>query len=129
AEEETEAEIEASPEGAVEQPNTSTDDETNWEDILLDGFESAGGMSEQRDDRDQYEAVPVGAQHLDDHLLEQIKLLDLNPRQSLLAEEFIGSITDDGSRPASLEQILEGINDVVAKAAEEAGRDGETLPF
>ena len=86
AEEEAETEIEASPEVAVEEPNANTDDETNWEDILLDGFESAGGMSEQRDDREQYESVSVGAKHLDDHLLEQIKLLDLNLRQLLLAE-------------------------------------------
>ena len=129
AEAEAEAEIEASPEVAVEEPNANTDDETNWEDILLDGFESAGGMSEQRDDREQYESVSVGTQHLDDHLLEQIKLLDLNPRQLLLAEEFIGNINEDGYLTASLEQILEGINDVVAKAAESAGRDDEPLPF
>jgi RNA polymerase sigma-54 factor len=129
AEEEAETEIEASPEVAVEEPNASTDDETNWEEILLDGFDSPGGMSEQRDDREQYESVSVGAQHLDDHLLEQIKLLDLNPRQLLLAEEFIGNINDDGYLASTLEVILEGINDVVAKAAERAGRDDEELPF
>jgi len=129
AEEEAETELETSPEVAVEEPNASTDDETNWEEILLDGFESPGGMSEQRDDREQYESVSVGAQHLDDHLLEQIKLLDLDPRQLLLAEEFIGNINDDGYLAASLEEILEGINDVVAKAAERAGRDDEPLPF
>jgi RNA polymerase sigma-54 factor len=129
AEEEAETELEASPEVAVEEPNANTDDETNWEEILLDGFESAGGMSEQRDDREQYESVSVGAQHLDDHLLEQIKLLDLNPRQLLLAEEFIGNINDDGYLAATLEEILEGLNDVVAKAAERAGRDDEKLPF
>jgi RNA polymerase sigma-54 factor len=129
ADEEAEAELEASPEVAVEEPNANTDDETNWEEILLDGFESSGGMSEQRDDREQYEAVSVGAHHLDDYLLEQIKLLDLNPRQLLLAEEFIGNINDDGYLAASLSEILEGINDVVAKAAARAGRDDEELPF
>ena len=129
ADEEAETELEESPEVAVEEPNANTDDETNWEEILLDGFESSGGMSEQRDDREQYEAVSVGAHHLDDYLLEQIKLLDLNPRQLLLAEEFIGNINDDGYLAASLSEILEGINDVVAKAAERAGRDDETLPF
>jgi RNA polymerase sigma-54 factor len=129
AEEEAETALETSPEVPVEEPNANTDDETNWEEILLDGFESAGGMSEQRDDREQYESVSVGVQHLDDHLLEQIKLLDLNPRQLLLAEEFIGNINDDGYLAASLEEILAGINEVVAKAAEQAGRDDEELPF
>jgi RNA polymerase sigma-54 factor len=129
AEDDAETELETSPEVAVEEPNANTDDETNWEEILLDGFESAGGMSEQRDDREQYESVSIGAKHLDDHLLEQIKLLDLNPRQLLLAEEFIGNINDDGYLASSLEEILEGINDVVAKAAESEGRDDEALPF
>jgi RNA polymerase sigma-54 factor len=129
ADEEAEAAIEASPEVAVEEPSTNTDDETNWEQILLDGFESPGGMREQRDDSERYEAVPVGARNLDDHLLEQIKLLDLNPRQLLLAEEFIGNINDDGYLAASLEEILAGINDVVAKAAMHAGREDEPLPF
>src|ERR1017187_7542329 len=116
ADEEAETELEASPEVAVEEPNTNTDDETNWEEILLDGFESSGGMSEQRDDRERYEAVSVGAHHLDDHLLEQIKLLELNPRQFLLAEEFIGNINDDGYLAASMSEILEGINDVDRKS-------------
>jgi RNA polymerase sigma-54 factor len=129
ADETAETEVEASPDVAVEEPTASTDDETNWEDILLDGFESSGGMSEQRDDRDHYEAASVGAQHLEDHLLEQIQLLDLSPRQLILAEEFIGNINDDGYLTATLEQILESINDVVAKAAEAEGRDDEPLPF
>ena len=129
AEDDAETELEASPEVAVEEPNANTDDETNWEEILLDGFESPGGMSEQRDDREQYESVSVGAQHLDDYLLEQIKLLDLDPRQMLLAEEFIGNINDDGYLATSLEDILAGINEVVAKAAESEGRDDEELPF
>ena len=47
-------------------------------------------------------------------------MLDLNPRQLLLAEEFIGNINDDGYLAASLEEILEGINELVAKAAASA---------
>ncbi len=129
AEADAEVELETSAEVPVEEPNANTDDETNWEEILLDGFESAGGMSEQRDDREQYESVSVGTEHLEDHLLQQIALLDLNPRQGLLAEEFIGNINDDGYLASPIEEILEGINDVVAKAAERAGRDDEPLPF
>ena len=33
---------------------------------------------------------------LTDHLREQLKMLDLTPRQILLSEEFIGNIKDDG---------------------------------
>ncbi|MFI5244460.1 MAG: RNA polymerase factor sigma-54 [Gemmatimonadales bacterium] len=129
AAEDGETQLEASPEAAMIEPTADTDHETNWEEILLDGFGSSGGMSEQGDDREPYESVSVGTHHLDDHLLEQIKLLELNPRQLLLAEEFIGNINDDGYLTASLEEILEGINDLVAKTAASAGRDDERLPF
>jgi RNA polymerase sigma-54 factor len=127
--EEGETELESSLEAPVAESPADTDRETNWEDILLDGFGSSGGMSEQGDDREPYEAVSVSTRHLDDHLLEQIKLLELNPRQLLLAEEFIGNINDDGYLVASLEEILAGINELVAKTAASAGRDDEQLPF
>ena len=103
--------------------------ETDWEEILLNGFEAEGATHEQRDDREQYEAVSVGAARLEDHLREQLVLLDLTPRELLLADEFIGNIGDDGYLAATLDEIIEGINDVVAKAAENEGYDSGPLPF
>src|ERR1035437_1954499 len=78
--EEGDTELESSLEAPVAESPADTDRETNWEDILLDGFGSSGGMSEQGDDREPYEAMSVSTRHLDDHLLEQIKLLELTPR-------------------------------------------------
>ncbi len=133
-EEEGEAEVtdgEAAEEIPInEDPVAETSEtETDWEEILLNGFEAEGATREQRDDREQYEAVSVSTARLEDHLREQLVLLDLTPRQLLLADEFIGNIGDDGYLAASLEEILEGINDVVAKAAEKEGYDSGPLPF
>ena len=123
------AETDAEQDVIVEAPADTPDDETDWEAILLNGFETEGGMPDQRDISEQFEAVPVGTERLDDHLREQIQMLELTPRQLMLAEEFIGNIGDDGYLSASLDQILESINDQIAKAAEKEGRDHETLPF
>ena len=70
-------------------------DETNWEDILLDGF-NTGGRRAEYEQREYYEPTPVETRNLADHLRDQLRLLDISPRQLFLAELFIGNIGDDG---------------------------------
>jgi len=100
--------------------------EIDWEEILLDGFDTPGHR-EEHEEKEYYEPVSVERRGLDDHLRDQVSLLDLNPRQLLLAEEFIGNIDENGWLACSLEELLPGINDVVLKAAEELGRDAVPL--
>jgi RNA polymerase sigma-54 factor len=71
----------------------------------------------------------VATRDLSDHLRDQVSLLELTPRQTLLADEFIGNINDDGYLACGVEDIVRALNDVVTKAAEEAGRDTEDLPL
>src|SRR5678815_3738098 len=54
--------------------------------------------------------------------------LDLDPRQMLLAEEFIGNINEDGYLACPVDDIRQSINDVVLKAAEAADRDLDEIP-
>ena len=117
----------AAAEGPAEEPKKDSDGEIDWEEILLDGFDT-GGHRELHEEKEYYEPVTVERQGLDDHLREQVTLLDLTPRQKLLAEEFIGNINDDGYLACSIEELLEGINEVIAKAAEAEGLEGE-LPL
>jgi RNA polymerase sigma-54 factor len=125
----TDADAEA-PAATVDEPaEPEAQEQTDWEEILLNGFEAEGGVREMREDREQFESVTVATEGLDDHLRQQIQLLDLTPRQLLLADEFIGNINEDGYLTATPEEILAGINDVVAKAAEAEGRDEDPLPF
>ena len=104
----------------------SKENEVDWEDILLDGFDTPGPR-EEHEEREHYEPVSVERRGLDDHLRDQVALLDLNPRQLLLAEEFIGNIDENGWLACSLEELLSGINEVVLRAAEEVGRDSVPL--
>ena len=99
----------------------------DWEEILLDGFNN-DGPREEYEEREYYEPVSVEKRDLNDHLRDQVSLLELTPRQLLLADEFVGNINEDGYLTCALEQIRTSINEVVAKAAEKEGFEGD-LPF
>ncbi len=116
------------PETAPEQePEKTGDDDVDWEAVLLDGFET-GGTREESEQKEWYEPVTIDNKGLSDHLAEQIALLNLTPRQTFLAEEFVGNINDDGWLACSLETILTGINELLAREAEARGYEGE-LPL
>src|SRR6478752_1980924 len=128
-EEEGEEATEAETEQALEQPQEKQEkDEIDWEEILLDGFD-AGGRREEHEEREYYEPVTVDTRDLSDHLRDQITLLELSPRQQLLAEEFIGNVNEDGYLACPLSDILISINETVSKVAEEINPELEDLPL
>src|SRR5687768_9823555 len=51
----------------VEKDKEKEDDEIDWEEILLNGFE-AGGRREEYEEREYYEPVSVDTKELGDHL-------------------------------------------------------------
>ncbi len=121
AEEETEVPLE---EPKEEQKETEGADEPNWEDILLDdGADSGVPPRDMSEAREYVEPVPVEAKDLADYLREQARLLDLTPRQQLLAEEFIGNIAEDGYLGATLEEIVRGANQLLEEHAVESDSD------
>ena len=99
-------------------------DEVDWEEILLNGFE-VGGTREQYEALEYTEPITVETRNLIDHLREQLQMLTLTPRQLLLAEEFLGNINEEGYLAASLEEILGSVNHMVAGHVEEDGEGGE----
>jgi len=121
--EEEGVEVEAAPE-----EEKANNDEIDWEEILLDGFDT-GGRREEHEEREYYEPVTVDSRNLADHLIDQIALLNLTPRQQFLADEFIGNVNEDGYLACPLEQILRSVNEEVQRAAQEAERDIEDLPL
>lgn len=108
----------------TEKEQTQKDDEVDWEEILLNGFD-AGGAREQYEQLEYTEPVTVGARDLGDHLRDQLEHMHLTPRQLLLAEEFLGNIKDDGYLAASLEEILGSINHLLASRVAAAADDAE----
>ena len=106
-------EFEVSEEEAKDEP----DDEVDWDEVLLDGFD-VGGSRERYEPQEYFEAPVVGTRHLHDYLTDQIGLIHLDERQLWIADEIIGNIDDDGSLSCSLQDVADGLN-----ATAEATRD------
>jgi RNA polymerase sigma-54 factor len=102
--------------------------ETDWEEILLDGFD-VSGPREEREEREYNEPASVSHGGLEEDLRGQLALLDLTPRQMVLADEFIGNISDDGYLACGLDEILRGINAEIERSADATGRDAEAAPY
>ncbi len=128
-------EEEAAPETTAEKKQEAAADdeqaENDWEKIILDGFQ-VGASRGEYEESEFSERVRVQATGLDDHLRDQLQMLDLTDRQRLLAEEFIGNVGEDGYLHASLEEIIGGVNKVLeehrARSEEENGGPPETVP-
>ena len=94
---------------AEEQEETKKDDEVDWEEILLNGFE-VGGAREQFESQDYVEPQSAAAADLSDHLREQLQMLEITPRLKILAEELVGNIGDDGYLACELDEVLRSVN-------------------
>ncbi len=92
-----------------EEKKEETEDEIDWEEILLDGFD-AGGRKQQFEQKEYFQPTPAKAPGLQDFLLEQLHFLDQSERKNRLGEEIIGNVNDDGSITCTLEEILSGVN-------------------
>ncbi len=119
-----ETEVSLSEDGKEAEKEKTGDDEPNWEDILLDdGSDQGVPPRDMSEAREYVEPVPVETKDLSDYLREQIRMLDLTPRQQLLAEEFIGNIAEDGYLGATLEEIVHGVNQVLQEHADRSERE------
>jgi RNA polymerase sigma-54 factor len=127
-EEEETTEAEQAAETVTEEP--AQKDEIDWEEILLEGFD-AGGRREEHEEKEYYEPVTAQSRDLSDHLSEQIALLELTPREAMLAEEFVGNVNDEGYLDCSVQEIVDGINAEIARLTElpDSNADGKPLPF
>jgi RNA polymerase sigma-54 factor len=112
----------------AEEQKADNTDEMDWQKILEDGFET-GGRKEEFEEREYIEPVTVMTRDLMDHLRDQVQMLELNPRQEFLADEFVGNINEDGYLACDLTEIMNGANTAVRKAAEAVGRDDTDLPY
>ncbi len=120
--------LDAAAEDSAAEHESTKDDAIDWEEILLDGFDP-GGAPAETEVREQYEPVTVDRGDLADHLTEQLSLLDLSPRQQVLAQEFVGNIADDGYLSCSLDEVLQSVNEAIAAAAEREDAPDGDLPL
>ncbi|CAN5762476.1 RNA polymerase factor sigma-54 [soil metagenome] len=119
-----EAEVEETQEAPEEKKEN--DEEIDWEEILLNGFE-AGGRREEYEQREYYEPVSVATRDLSDHLHDQLTLLRLSTRELLLGEEIIGNISDEGYLACPLDTVLGSLNEFLDEAGDDWSDEGEEL--
>ncbi|PYP10542.1 MAG: RNA polymerase sigma-54 factor [Gemmatimonadetes bacterium] len=106
------------------------EDEPDWESILLqDRTEHGVPSGSYSDAREYVEPVTVEGKDLIDYLRDQTRMLDLNPRQQLLAEEFLGNIGEDGYLQHSLDEILKGANQLLEEHEAESELDLNVAAF
>ncbi len=95
------------------------ENEIDWEEILLDGFD-AGGRKQEYEHKDYIPPTAVVTRDLEDHLLDQLHLLNLDEREMRLGEEIVGNLDDTGLLACSLDEVVEGINNWLRDAREPA---------
>src|SRR5438270_10795015 len=103
--EEEEQQDDESPEAEAATEEDKANDEIDWEEIFLDGFDACGGR-EEHEEREYSEPVTVDTRDLSDHLRDQIALLELSARQQLLDEELIGHTNENAYLACLLSEIL-----------------------
>jgi RNA polymerase sigma-54 factor len=112
-----EGDVEEQQEERKDEKEQENDDEIDWEEILLNGFET-GGRREEYEEREYYEPVSVDTRELGDHLHDQLTLLRLSERELLLGEEIIGNVSDEGYLECTLEEIVQSLNDFMKEGGE-----------
>jgi RNA polymerase sigma-54 factor len=109
-----------------EQPEERKEEEIDWEEILLDGFD-AGGRSQQYEHREYTPPTAVESPDLRDDLLRQLRHMDLGERLLRLGEEIIGNLDDGGLLACDLEEVVEGANAWIEEAREVAEENARAI--
>ena len=104
------AEAATEAEAAPEPETSSAEDGYTFEDFMNDDLDGHKATRQEFDDegREQY-PQPAEVSSIQ-RLLDQVKLLDLNPEEELLAEEIIGNIDEDGYLRRDLALIVQDLN-------------------
>ncbi len=109
-----------------EKEEEKDEDEIDWEEILLNGFET-GGRRNEFEEKEAYLPTPAAPPDLWDHLREQLNLTRLDPRRRFLGEEIIGNIDREGFITCPLEEVVQSANDWFSAAEPELWEELE--PF
>jgi RNA polymerase sigma-54 factor len=102
-------------EGAAENPPERADIDENW------GQDWGASSHAPRDDDEDVDAgeIQAAATSLRDHLLEQVALTQLSPRERALVAFLIEALDDDGYLTQSLEELAEVLPEDAGIEAEE----------
>jgi RNA polymerase sigma-54 factor len=99
-------EQEEAPEPAAENEEAEAEEETDWEEILLNGFDSGYRAGSSYEEREFQERVPATRISLWDSLETQLRHSQaFAPDEIRIGEEIIGNIDEDGFLTCALDEI------------------------
>ncbi len=93
-----------------------SDDDFDWEDLLPAGEDDFYGHKTSVDQEERAERPLMAEVSLTDHLRSQLSLLDLSSQESLIAEQIIGSIDEDGYLRRELLSIVDDLTFTYGKS-------------
>ena len=86
------------------------DDEFGVEDYMNDEEMDNSEKLNKSNDDDYYQPLAPAKESLSEHLLNQLRLLDLDDDMYMLGEEIIGNLDDDGYLKRELSDIVDELN-------------------
>lgn len=114
-EEKPEKEISSSDDGPSQEDedrgeDNSSDEEFSVEDYMNDEeIDNSDKLNKSNDD-DYYHPLTQAKESLSEHLISQLRLLDLDDDIYMLGEEIIGNLDQDGYLKRNLEDIVDELN-------------------
>src|SRR5882762_1333599 len=94
----------------VEQPaetEAKKEQEIDWGELWPDQFDTISAPRTDDGDAEFYERVPVTVKSLGDHLLEQLRLSNLDAQAMEIGEFLVGSIDENGYLQTTVEEVGE----------------------
>jgi len=94
----------------VEQPpeaEAKQEQEIDWGELWPDQFETISTPRTEDGDAEFYERVPITVKSLGDHLLEQLRMHELDPQAMEIGEFLVGSIDENGYLQTTVEEVAE----------------------
>lgn len=88
-------------------PKEKEDQEIDWGELWPDQFENVSAPRVNDGDAEFYERVPITVKSLGDHLLEQLRLGNLDERGLEIGDYLIGSLDENGYLQTSIEEVAE----------------------
>jgi RNA polymerase sigma-54 factor len=112
---------------AAEQPKTPERPAEGTVEVLDDGWgEHSAGPAETPwnadDDERQQEYADATGQSLQEHLLWQLEMASLAPRERAIARAIVDAVSDDGYLTESLEEIAATLKPEIESAAQEVAQ-------
>lgn len=97
------------PQEEKEEEVTVDRDQVDWSEYIREGFNMGFSSREGDSAQEMAETYPPREETLAEHLLAQLKLMDLSEEEMMIGENIIGNLDDDGYLTCPIEDIASAV--------------------